>query len=290
MNVLAGSRQLIQRWKPLIFIEIANRNTSGTDGVAGRRGLQGGSHLHRQGPCQLSACARGRRLMRFFITGTAGFIGFHLARRLLDDGHSVTGYDGITPYYDVGLKRRRHEILAGESWFCGRRSDARRRIRLARGSGQGRARRHNPPRRAGGRAVQPGGAAGLCERQSRGHGEHARALQGVEATAFPVRVDEFGLRHVGQAGIRRDRHHRPAGVALRRDKEVRRGHGALLCASLRHTDDRLPVLHRLRAERPAGYVAVQIRPRHPERRADRRVRQGHARAGFHLCRRPRGGV
>jgi len=49
--------------------------------------------------------------MRFFITGTAGFIGFHLARRLLDDGHTVVGYDGMTPYYDVALKRRRHEIL-----------------------------------------------------------------------------------------------------------------------------------------------------------------------------------
>lgn len=55
--------------------------------------------------------------MRFFITGTAGFIGFHLAQRLLDDGHKVVGYDGITPYYDVGLKRRRHEILAGKPGF-----------------------------------------------------------------------------------------------------------------------------------------------------------------------------
>ncbi len=55
--------------------------------------------------------------MRFFITGTAGFIGFHLARRLLDDGHRVVGYDGITPYYDVGLKRRRHEILAAKPGF-----------------------------------------------------------------------------------------------------------------------------------------------------------------------------
>lgn len=49
--------------------------------------------------------------MQYFITGTAGFVGFHLARRLLDDGHSVTGFDGMTPYYDVALKRRRHEIL-----------------------------------------------------------------------------------------------------------------------------------------------------------------------------------
>ncbi|MCJ7997348.1 NAD-dependent epimerase [Rhizobium cremeum] len=49
--------------------------------------------------------------MRYLITGTAGFIGFHLARRLLEAGHSVTGFDGMTPYYDVSLKRRRHGIL-----------------------------------------------------------------------------------------------------------------------------------------------------------------------------------
>jgi UDP-glucuronate 4-epimerase len=55
--------------------------------------------------------------MRFFVTGTAGFIGFHLARRLLGDGHSVTGYDGLTPYYDVALKRRRHELLGGFDAF-----------------------------------------------------------------------------------------------------------------------------------------------------------------------------
>ena len=49
--------------------------------------------------------------MRFLVTGTAGFIGFHVARRLLRDGHSVVGFDGITPYYDVRLKRRRHATL-----------------------------------------------------------------------------------------------------------------------------------------------------------------------------------
>lgn len=49
--------------------------------------------------------------MRYLITGTAGFIGFHLARRLLEAGHSVTGFDGMTPYYDVSLKRKRHGIL-----------------------------------------------------------------------------------------------------------------------------------------------------------------------------------
>jgi UDP-glucuronate 4-epimerase len=41
------------------------------------------------------------------ITGVAGFIGFHLARRLLDDGHAVLGLDNLNDYYDVSLKEAR---------------------------------------------------------------------------------------------------------------------------------------------------------------------------------------
>jgi UDP-glucuronate 4-epimerase len=48
---------------------------------------------------------------RVFITGTAGFIGFHLANLLLSEGHAVGGYDGMTNYYDVRLKQRRHAML-----------------------------------------------------------------------------------------------------------------------------------------------------------------------------------
>jgi UDP-glucuronate 4-epimerase len=55
--------------------------------------------------------------MKFFVTGTAGFIGFHLARRLLAEGHHVVGYDGITDYYDRALKRARLAILETEGRF-----------------------------------------------------------------------------------------------------------------------------------------------------------------------------
>ncbi len=51
------------------------------------------------------------------ITGTAGFIGFHLAKLLLDEGFRVVGYDAMTNYYDMQLKRRRHQILLQNAQF-----------------------------------------------------------------------------------------------------------------------------------------------------------------------------
>jgi UDP-glucuronate 4-epimerase len=45
--------------------------------------------------------------MKILITGTAGFIGFHLTNRLLADGHDVLGVDNINDYYDVKLKKDR---------------------------------------------------------------------------------------------------------------------------------------------------------------------------------------
>ena len=55
--------------------------------------------------------------MRFFVTGSAGFIGFHLCRRLLSDGHFVDGFDAMTPYYDPALKERRLGLLAKTNGF-----------------------------------------------------------------------------------------------------------------------------------------------------------------------------
>ena len=48
---------------------------------------------------------------KVLISGTAGFIGFHLAKLLLAEGFVVHCFDGMTDYYDVALKQRRHQML-----------------------------------------------------------------------------------------------------------------------------------------------------------------------------------
>jgi len=50
-------------------------------------------------------------MRKVFVTGSAGFIGFHLCSLLLDEGFQVTGFDGITDYYEVTLKQRRQQML-----------------------------------------------------------------------------------------------------------------------------------------------------------------------------------
>ena len=51
------------------------------------------------------------------VTGYAGFIGLHFSRRLLEQGYKVVGIDCFSDYYDVELKRFRHQLLNGMTGF-----------------------------------------------------------------------------------------------------------------------------------------------------------------------------
>ena len=45
------------------------------------------------------------------VTGAAGFIGYHISSKLLDEGWRVVGIDCLSDYYDVSLKKERERIL-----------------------------------------------------------------------------------------------------------------------------------------------------------------------------------
>lgn len=62
-------------------------------------------------------------MSRILVTGSAGFIGFHTALRLLRDGHEVVGLDNLNDYYDVQLKEDRLANLLRERGFTMARSN-----------------------------------------------------------------------------------------------------------------------------------------------------------------------
>jgi len=57
-------------------------------------------------------------MAKYLVTGAAGFIGFHLSKRLLEEGNDVTGIDNINDYYDTNLKLARLDILRQFSKFA----------------------------------------------------------------------------------------------------------------------------------------------------------------------------
>ena len=53
----------------------------------------------------------------YLVTGAAGFIGYYLSNRLLEEGKTVIGVDNLNDYYDVNLKKTRLSLLEGHKKF-----------------------------------------------------------------------------------------------------------------------------------------------------------------------------
>jgi UDP-glucuronate 4-epimerase len=91
------------------------------------------------------------------VTGAAGFIGFHVAKRLLEEGRPVLGIDSFTPYYDLALKEARFSELTRHNAFFAQRLD------LADEQGTRDLFRSHRPRKVVHLAAQPGVRQALVE-------------------------------------------------------------------------------------------------------------------------------
>ena len=128
------------------------------------------------------------------VTGAAGFIGFHVAKRLLEGGRAVVGLDNLNAYYDPKLKEARLAELARHSGFRFVKLD------LADRDGDCRVVRRAPisscraSRRAGRRALFAGRSACLRGRQSRRLHQYSRRLPPQRLPASALRFVVVGLR------------------------------------------------------------------------------------------------
>ena len=195
---------------------------------------------------------------RILITGTAGFIGFHLAKLLLHEGFVVHGYDGMTDYYDVALKQRRHAMLLQNPNFAATEGMLEDQdlfdrvadnfepdviVHLAAQAGV-RYSLENP------RAYLDSNVIGTFNVM-----EAARRL-GVQHLLMASTSSVYGANtEMPFIETEKGRH---AADDLCGHQEGEREHGPCLCASLRSSDNDVQVLYRLRSVGPSRSGALQV--------------------------------
>ena len=202
--------------------------------------------------------AKGASKMRVLITGTAGFIGFHLAKLLLEEGFVVHGYDGMTDYYDVALKQRRHAMLLQNPNFAATEGMLEDQdlfdrvaddfapdviVHLAAQAGV-RYSLENP------RAYLDSNVIGTFNVM-----EAARRLS-VQHLLDGINVICVWRQH--RDAVYRDREGRHTADHLCGHQEGEREHGPCLCASLRSSDNDVQVLYRLWTVGPPRFGALQV--------------------------------
>jgi UDP-glucuronate 4-epimerase len=221
------------------------------------------------------------------VTGAAGFIGSHVSRRLLDRGDTVLGLDNLNDYYDVRLKEARLARLSSHPQFQFVKLDLSDRARYG---GALRDSIHSARGASGGAGRCPvftGQSACLHGEQRRRVLEHSRRLSASQGRALGLCLHEFGVRRPHEDAVLGARQCRSSRVALRRDQEGERAHGALLCAPVSVPDYGITVLYRLRALGPSGYGVVSLYEGDSGRQTHRRVQSREDAAGLYLCRRYR---
>ena len=205
--------------------------------------------------------ASGRESMAegpILVTGAAGFIGFHVAQRLLSDGRDVVGVDNMNAYYDPALKEARRAELAKSNQMRFVKLD------LADREGIGEPLQGIPlslcraPCGAGRRSPFARRPFCLCRCQSHRLHDDPRRLPPQWLPASSLRVVLVGLRLQHEDAVLGSRQRRPSLESLWRIEEGKRADGACLCASVRIADDRLAIFHRIWAMGPAGHGHVDF--------------------------------
>ena len=233
--------------------------------------------------------------LRVLVTGAAGFIGFHVARRLLARGDAVTGFDNLNDYYDPALKEARLAELDRQAEPRPATGRFRRADLADRAAVEAAFAEAGPFDRVIHLAAQAGVRYSLenpgayVESNLTGFTHLLEACRRGADPAPGLRLDLERLRRQHRDAVLRGPGGRPPAAVLRRDQAGERADGARLRPPLRPALHRPALLHRLRPLGPARHGADDLRRRDQRGPADPALQRRPAQPRLHLRRRHRRG-